>query len=62
MSRTRALRAPCGEEDGGFSFLGVNMTPKNEKPLDLQQRQARSAEALLLLHVKLLKVIVRFTE
>ena len=49
MSRTRALRAPCGEENWVFSALGVILTPKAEKTRDLWQRQTRSAEALPLI-------------
>ncbi|MCC6602984.1 MAG: hypothetical protein IT327_07230 [Anaerolineae bacterium] len=44
VSRTRALRAPCGGEVWVFSLLGVILTPKSEKTLDLWPRQARSAE------------------
>ncbi len=53
VSRTRALRAPCGVMDRGFSVLGVILTPKTEKPHNLRQRQARSAEALPLPQVEL---------
>jgi len=31
VARTRALRAPCGEEVWVFSLFGVKVTPKSEK-------------------------------
>ena len=53
VSRTRALRAPCGEEIWVFSLLRVILTLKSEKTLDLWPRQARSAAARPMLYREL---------
>jgi hypothetical protein len=54
VSRTRALRAPCGGKVWVFSVFGVILTPKTEKtPFIIGIASALSAEAMPLLREEL---------
>ena len=53
MGHASALRAWRDQSLRVFSLLGVKMTPKSEKTLDLWLRQARSAEARPILYREL---------